>query len=294
MALSLIDVADKKEWHEKKQSFWNTYHCQSRIISFDGRLYGKYCKNRHCTLCSSIRKAEIINKYLPVLKGWKDPYFVTLTIKACKANQLKKVFKGIIRAFRKINARYRKRNQRNNGLRLVGIKSLECNFNPVKNTYNPHLHLIVESKEIAGTLIKEWLAIWTTKYTTRPAQDYRPITNLENALIETIKYGSKIFTEPDVNNKSNSSINSNIHSAALFTIFDAMKGLRIFERFGFDLPLSAKKTKGARVVTNYGEWVFMPEYFDWQNTENELTLTGYVPKVELVNLLENNIDLQLE
>ena len=118
---------------------------------------------------------------------------------------------------------------------------------------------------------------------------------MATALIETIKYGSKIFTEPDVNKKANSSNNGKIHAAAVYNIFDAMEGLRLFDRFGFDLPKgTAKERKGARVVTKYGEWLFVPQYFDWLNTENELTLTGYVPKTDLVNLLEYNIDLESE
>ena len=295
MALSLIAIAEKKGQPEKVKAFWNTYYCQNRLITHDGRYHGKYCKNRFCTLCSSIRKAEIINKYYPVLKTWPEPYFVTLTVKAYPLKSLRTMLKGVIKAFRQISGNYRKMNQRGKGIRLTGIKSLECNFNPVKRTYNPHLHVIVPNKETAEILIKEWLAKWTPRHALRQSQDYRPIRNLATALIETIKYGSKIFTEPDVNKKANSSNNGKIHAAAVYNIFDAMEGLRLFDRFGFDLPKgTAKERKGAMVVTKYGEWLFVPQYFDWLNTENELTLTGYVPKTDLVNLLEYNIDLESE
>ncbi|MBK9631976.1 MAG: hypothetical protein IPO62_13080 [Saprospiraceae bacterium] len=76
--LSLIDVARIKKDVIMEKAYWNAYHCQSKIIEADGRLYGNYCKNRFCTLCSGNRKADIINMYLPVLKNWSDPYFVTL------------------------------------------------------------------------------------------------------------------------------------------------------------------------------------------------------------------------
>ncbi len=69
-----------------------------------------------------------------------------------------------------------------------------------------------------------------------------------------------------------------------------MKRLRIFERFGSDLPKETKNETGARVVNEYYEWVFDARYFDWLNADNALTLTGYIPKTELINLLENNID----
>ncbi len=295
MALSLIDIAKRKEAPQQAKTYWNTYHCQNKITSHDGKLYGKYCKNRSCTLCLSIRKAEIINKYFPVIKEWQEPYLVTLTIKACSAKRLNYMFKGVLRGFSQIYAKCKKRNQRGNGIKLMGIKSLECNFNPVKRTYNPHLHLIVANKEMAELLIDEWLQKFTSKFATRKAQDYRRIYNIETALIETIKYGSKIFTEPDVNKEAENKGTAMIQAAALYNIFEAMKGLRIFDRFGFNLPKThQKERKGARAVTGHSEWVFMAKYHDWLNIENELTLSGYIPDAKLAYMLKNYIDVQTE
>ena len=42
--LSLIDQA-------KEHAYWNTYHCQSKLVSNNGKLYGNYCKNRFCSTC---------------------------------------------------------------------------------------------------------------------------------------------------------------------------------------------------------------------------------------------------
>ena len=278
MALSLVDVARRKEHTDKIKSFWNTYHCQNKVYSFEGRLYGKYCKNRFCTLCSSIRKADIINRYYPVISRWNEPYFVTLTVKACKANKLKIMLKGLIRAIKQINEKYRKRSLKGTDIMLIGVKSLECNFKPSLSTYNPHLHLIVASKEIAEIFIKEWLIKWTPKYTTRAAQHYRPIQDIKWDLVETIKYGSKIFTEPDINNKAKSKTDNTIYAAALYNIFEAMKRLRIFERFGFNLPKgTGRQTSSAKVVTEYFEWQFVTQYFDWCNVDNELVLSAFAP-----------------
>ena len=68
-----------KKDSEQEKSYWNTYHCQNKIYTASGRLYGKYCKNRFSTLCCSIPKAQIIYKYLPVVRTWPEPYFFTLT-----------------------------------------------------------------------------------------------------------------------------------------------------------------------------------------------------------------------
>jgi len=149
---------------------------------------GKYCKNKFCTLCCAIRKAKIIN----MIK--------------------------VIAGFKLILSKHRKKNQRGKGIRLIGIKSLECNFHPAKATYNPHLHLIVQSEAIADILIEEWLTNWK-RYTSYKAQYKRRVEDRERDLIEIVKYGSKIFTEPDVNKKANSKGESHIYTAALDNIF---------------------------------------------------------------------------
>jgi plasmid rolling circle replication initiator protein Rep len=188
MVLNLLDAASKTGVKNEDiyRGYWNTYHCQNKVYTANGRIYGKYCKNRCCTLCCSIRKAEIINKYLPVLQQWEDPYFVTLTVKSVSKKSLHKFISGVLRALNLITAKYRKRNQRGDPIRLIGLKSLECNFNPTKKTYNPHLHLIVPGKQIAEILIKEWLQKWTIKFASPKGQKASPIYNKEKALIEII------------------------------------------------------------------------------------------------------------
>jgi hypothetical protein len=292
MILGLMDVAKQKGDTEKQNAYWNTYYCQSNVISSEGKLYGKYCKNRFCTLCCSIRKAEIINKYLPIIEKWEEPYFVTLTVKSCKANRLKLMIGKVLEGFSKIREKQKKRFQRGNGMKLIGVKSLECNFNPTKQTYNPHLHLIVASKEIGELLVKEWLKIWTPKFANRLAQDVRKVFDVETNLIEIIKYGSKIFTEPDLKKKSKDDSSYQIYISALDNILTAMKGKRIFERFGFNaektLPLQRQES---RIITNFEEWEFNPKKCDWQNIENEESLTGYKMNSQLLAILENAIDL---
>ena len=164
-----------------------------------------------------------MNRYLPILKEWHEPYFVTLTVKSVTKKNLRKWIKeGLLRGFHQIVENYRKRYQRGNGIKLIGIKSLECNFNPKTNTYNPHFHIIVPSKTMADILVNEWLLKWGKLHTNKKAQKSLPVTNKEKALIEVVKYGSKIFTQPDVRKKSKQKGNRDIYSAALNNIFIAM------------------------------------------------------------------------
>ena len=146
---------------------------------------------------------------------------------------------------------------------------------------------------MATTLINEWLKIWTRKYTFLGAQDFRRVGDREKILIEIIKYGSKIFTEPDLNKKMKAKEKHDIYAAALNNIFASMKGLRIFERFGFDLPILERNSK-CYVIKNFDKLEFDNKIFDWINFETGEILTQFTPSSNLVTLLEGNINRSLE
>ena len=295
VVISMIDIEKENGNTEMEKSLWNTYHCQNKIHSANGKIYGKYCKNRFCTLCSSIRKASLINKYLPIVKTWEKPYFVTLTARAISLKSLKRRMSDMNRGFRLISSKLRKQHQRGKGIKLVGLKSLECNFNPTAKTYNPHLHLLVANKEMAELLIKEWLLKcanhngknWAEKW----AQNMKPVNNTESALIEIIKYSSKIFTDPTENkknkeNKNNTTTQQEIYVKAYGNILKSMQGLRIFDRFGFNVSKENDSNEvNSKVVKDYEEWVFDAKQFDWINTANDKTLTNYIPTPQLLEIL---------
>jgi hypothetical protein len=294
MVLSLMDVAKDKGDYQRKKSYWNTFHCQNLVHSANGKLYGKYCKNRYCTLCCSIRKADIINRYLPVIQTWPKPHMVTLTVKAVSASQLNPVIRSMLYGFEKITGKFRKRHQRGKGVKLQGIKSLECNFNSQKRTYNPHFHIIVPDLRTANTLVDEWLKCSNKRWTGRQAQNITKVYNNQKALIELIKYGSKIFTEADINNKERSKGARKIYAAALYNIFVAMEGLRIFERFGFNLPKRNFNKVGSFITKEFDGWAYNLKYCDWVNIKNAQVLSGYIPPAELIDLLQNNVDAILK
>ena len=300
MILALIDVVKAKGEPEREQAYWNAYYCLNNVIVSDGKLYGRYCKNRYCTICSAIRKADTINRYSPAISQWEDVHFVTLTVKSCTAKNLNKWIGRMLKAFKLIHNRCKKRHQRGLGIKLIGIKSLECNFNPLMKTYNPHYHIIVPSKEVAELLKKEWIYQWrpvpkTTnryKYTIPSAQKISKVTSLEHSLIETIKYGSKIFTEPDLNKKSKQPIKPMIYAYALDNILVAMKGKRIFERFGFNLPKQPPKKCTSKLIENFETWIFPNDANDWVNPETGEALTGYLQPSELSHLLNECINTE--
>lgn len=295
LALALVDVANKKRKPERVKSYWNTFYCQNKLIESDGKIYTKYCKNRFCTVCCAIRKATVINQYLPFIQSWEDCHFLTLTIKSISAKQLPRYVKGMLRFFKTIVDKHMKRYKRGKGPLLQGLKSFECNFNPRSRTYNPHFHLIVKTKEIGEIILSEWLKRLPRRHAESWAQKLKPITNKTQGLIEIVKYGSKIFTERDLYKKTARKMTPYVYVSALDNILTAMAGHRIFDRFGFNLPkhLRKVKIKNSMMLEHYEEWSYNSNVSDWINFETGETLSGYQLSRELAYILQNNIDLEL-
>jgi plasmid rolling circle replication initiator protein Rep len=296
LILNLIDIAKKKKNTALVKSLWNTYNCQKVIVTHKERAYSKYCKNRFCTVCLGIRKAELINTYYPILKQWEKPYFVTLTAKAVPAIKLNARIPKMIRGLNLIIDRNKKRHIRNNAKKLIGVRSLECNFNPKSLTYNPHFHLIVRDKETAEILVKEWLELLTTKFARRKAQHYKEVDNLGKALIEIIKYGTKVFTTPKEDEPVRQKNSVVLYVKAFYNILVAMKTHRLFGSFGLKIPKTDKGEKTqSKTTTDHEKWIYNPKSFDWENMLTKEKLNDYEPSDELVQLLfTDKIDLTRE
>lgn len=295
LVLSLITVAEKDNDATRVKAYWNTYHCQAQMITANGRAYTKYCKNRFCLVCQSIRKAQIINDYLPEVRTWEDPHFVTLTVKSVTQAKLPWLLKGIHKAFRQILDKHKKLEERKTGQKLIGIRSLECNFNPVAKTYNPHLHILTKNGAMAETLVKDWLTKWTPRYTRPVAQNSQKVKNIEPALIEIVKYSSKIFVQPDMNTKGDSKIPRMVYAAALDHIFACLSKYHVFNRFGFNLQPSVKtKTKSCINLDRSEKWGFHPALSDWYNEGTGEVMSGFARPPQLHFFLNQVIDTDLK
>lgn len=303
LLLQLIDIAKKDGRYDIVKSLWNTWHCQNIVYTHEGRLYtGKYCKNRFCRNCLGIRKAELINKYYPVLKEWGGAYFVTLTVKSCYKNMLPVMLKKCLQGLERIVDKYEKREARGKGKKLMGIRTLESNFNPIRKWYNPHLHIIVPDRETAEILVNEWLQLWRYKdpnrkpLADRKGQDIEKVWNMDAALIEVIKYGTKVFTDPEgKEGKGKPKGIVKIYTRAFYNITVAMKGLRLFGSFGFKLPKKDNVERmPAKVVSDYEKWLHTPEIQNWVNSEGWETLFDNLPDAKLEELLLWGIDTDSE
>jgi hypothetical protein len=290
LSLHLIDIDKEKGKGKKSKTLWNTYHCQNRLYYSEGRTFGKYCKNRACPLCLSIRKAVLINKYLPIIKEWKQPYYIVLTAKAVSAKHLAKRVAQMINRFQRIKNRIKTRHARGNGPKLIGIRTIEANYNAEKKTYNPHFNFIVQTKEMADLLMAEWLKMLTPKFANKKGQYMRSIENELQQLIEVIKYGSKIFTEPDLKKKGK---DGKVYALALYNILSAFEGHRLFERFGFNGPKETKKDNRLSMVVDYDIYYWDIAKADWIGSKGQ-SLTDYKLCPQLDYLITERVDFNSE
>ena len=75
-------------------------------------------------------------------------------------------------------------------------------------------------------------------------------------------------------------------------ILVAMKGKRIFERFGFNLPQQSQQTNSLKIVVDFENWTFPKDSSDWVNDETGEALTGFLPPLGLIHLFKDYIDIE--
>jgi hypothetical protein len=300
LAMLLIPMARADHNWKWEARFTNTLHCQDELTTAGGRSYSTYCKERCCTICLANRKGEKVNLYLPIVEDMPDPHFLTITAQSVGKDGLKIRVHEIAHAIRTLIARYKKRSQRGKGIKFYGIWALESNFNPFKWTYNPHIHMILPSEYAVQTFLNDWMQYWKERevYVDRKGQYYRRLKkDRQKDLIEIVKYGSKIFTEPDIAKRIRFGLPkkpSFIYVRALYNILLAMDGLDVFNTFGFTLPKRQKPRKMVTKVTDAIDYNYDIAAPDWINEDLGLRLAKYKPTDELEALLQSRVNTDFE
>lgn len=299
LVLALVDVCKEGNEVYWSKRYWRSYHCQTKLIGYEDKLYTKLCRNRWCATCCGIRKAELLNKYYTELIKWEEPHLLTLTLKTVRADKLEQRIDDMVKTFVKIKDRCNKRHTRNGAMKIMGLKSLECNFNAVSRWYNPHFHIITPNRQIALYIKQEWKKEWNKNsyMASDRAQDVRKIENLESGLIEVIKYGAKMLSEPDPNKKrkrQKGDLNGlNIYANGLHTIYKAFDSHQLFKSFGFKLTKQELRKNTTQVIRKYDVWKYRIKDMDWVNTSTGNYLTDYELDIDLEYLLKTSIDIVL-
>lgn len=246
------------------------------MVDADQKLKSAYyCRARWCPTCQSIKMATMINKYLPELSKLSDLQFVTLTIPTVEDDQITDQVILMQKAWRKILDLARKLRSNFNGLRKTELKVSSRNH----RSYHCHYHIILSGAENAEWLVSQWLRIFPSA--SKKAQDIRVVNELETALIELMKYTTKLTCSDNAGNEVTAK------PYQLDIIFRALYGKRLYQAFGClrainedDMEMSAEIIAKARGIY---KWCG----HDWWHTDYGQQLTNWNPDQEAIQLLRN-------
>lgn len=267
IVLSLLQYAKENNLPLEK-SYASTLYCSERITQDGQRLTAKYCKNRWCLVCNRIRTGILINKYESKLTALPERHFVTLTIPNVKGEKLKETIDLMQLQFKRIMEVFKKRKTK-----IVGLRKIECTYNIHRKDFHPHFHLVVVGAGIAEQIVKEWLNRFPDG--SIKGQDLRPADN--HSCKELFKYFTKLLAKDK----------RQMNPEALNTMFEAMKGIRVFQTLGGfgsasdeaeevdDDIKDIRAEEYAELIPEQTEWFWHGS--DWVNIQTGEYLTGYIP-----------------
>lgn len=313
ISLKLVDHVKKLDLDRDKmqKSYWLSWHCCGTLEQKKDKLIGHYCNARWCTVCNRIRTANLMNGYLPVIKGIKEKEFVTLTVPNCTGEELAGKIREMLANFNLI----RKQLVRI-GIKLKGIRKLEVTYNPDRENFHPHFHFIIAGG--MGSVLRKYWLYYNNKHVSRDIIDsidsliqsriergankkkyiyLNEVDEMErakfivdpqfqdcciaddNSVKELFKYFTKIVSK------------SKIKIAALDTIFRAMRGKKVFQPFGIKKLKVSENVEEikAEIITDLGERVTNWEWYesDWLEKDSGECLSGYTPSDNVEKLLKN-------
>jgi len=213
----------------------------------------------------------MIEKYYPLIKAeFSDLHFVTLTFPNVRGEDLKQAVSDMILNFQRIKDKIRNRDKVN----IKGIRKIEVTYNPVRNDYHLHLHFLIESKNAAELLKKEWLLRYPEAL--EFLQDV--VKANDGSIIELLKYTAKLVNKNDYIKLDSGKTQIGIHAKALDTIFQALYRKRTYQGFGVRLNLSEdvselKSEVYEEITADIDVWKWDQDNSDWISTYGEM-LTG--------------------
>lgn len=260
-------------------AYRNTQRCGAVLRQEDGKLTAKYCGNRWCLVCNSIRTAKLWEAYSPTLRSWGDAHFVTLTIPNVDGARLHGAVREMLGEMPKI-MRGIKRTDR---LEVKAVRKLETTYNPKRRDFHPHFHLVVNSGAAATALVRRWL-----KHFPEANEKAQHIEKCDSGAIpELFKYFTKLTV------KGMDGQHTAPPPRALDLIFRAVRGLRTFQPMGFTAPKASVEAEDQTLTLDAGtispsrrreavvDWEWSSGLTDWVDYETGEVLTGYAPSEKM-------------
>lgn len=255
-----------------KAAYSKSAMCQNVLkVEDQGNLRSLYyCKTRWCPTCQSIKMATMINRYLPELSKLDDLQFVTLTARTVREERIKYRVDEMIKQWRKIADLARKK-----GIKLAGLRKTELKV-ANRGLYHCHFHLIISSKKSAKWLVDQWLRI--NQFASSKGQDITEVKNLVPALVELMKYTTKLVCANDGSNK----ITATPHQ--LDVIFRALYKRRLYQPFGgvkaFNEEEMDIETTTVKKAAGLYQWIG----HDWIHEQFGQLLSNWVPEPEEIEI----------
>lgn len=267
-------------------SYLNTLACaKSLVVDANGRAHSKYCKNRWCPLCQSIRIAKLIDGYKEQLEAMPELYFVTLTRPTVPAEGLKEQREKMMAVFTKIrNSKHFRKNK------WSGLRKAECTIRP-NELYHYHFHVLIDSKDGAEFMVRRWLEL--NSDSDPKAQHIEEVNRTDKgtgkgALLEIFKYFTKLIAKLRNEDGTEQRL---INYRRLNVIFEFMRGQRVFQPFGSLQPIAEDfededLTAALDIERANSIWQWVVS--DWYNIDTGEALTGYKPAGSMVELLNHS------
>lgn len=191
--------------------YWAITQCCYGIhFKEDQTSTSKYCGQRFCPICASIRTAKMIHGYLPPFAATKKQlYFLTLTAQTIPKDllparliEMQDHFSRITKNNTEQKRKHKKNPNKQPPVELNGLRKLEL-IVAKGNKYHAHFHIIMDSKEGAQHLIDNWVKKFnkTKNQASHKAQKIVPVTDLELGLVELCKYVSKPISKKTGKNR---------------------------------------------------------------------------------------------
>jgi hypothetical protein len=260
------------------------YQCGTLLDQEGGKLKQYFCGYRWCVVCSAIRTARAFHAYGSQIDQWEDPWFVTLTIPNCTAEQLKSKVREMHQTINLLARTLKNRFGKEN---VVFIRSTECTYSDKraaegkKDLFHPHMHLAVKGEAVAKEMYSQWLKRW--EGTHAKGQDCRKAT--AGICSEVLKYSVKLASDKRGADGSRKVVPGH----ALNTMFEAFRSMRLLAATGLksatgeevvvdelaELELDVGTPAISR-VTESVVWAWSEGVTDWVSHDGEC-MTGYEP-----------------
>lgn len=278
-----------------RKSYRNTFYCAGWLHQYEGELTTHWCKNRWCAACNRNRMGQLINEWGPRLDQEENLQFMTLTRPNVTADMLADELKEYQRLWRLISGRKWFRRALKAG--VIGVRKIECTYNPNRDDYHPHFHLLVSNEEFAWQILRVWeeINLKNGVYVSPQAQLIEPVTD-RGGYLEIFKYFTKLIAKRSTKDGTKKEFFDAPH---MDVIFRSMAGKKTYFRIGTDAAWGGADIveDDAAVLTPDMEekiwtWMDRTDYFGYYEDETGEVLTEMQPPAHLKEILDNSKELE--